>query len=176
MGRRSTIDTGTHLIARPKPEKSVSFVLIVADGPDKGRKFVLDSSSPSRLLAGKSTSCQICLTDPSVSRRHAAFDVVDRRLRLTDLNSSNGTYVNGIAIVEVFLDGGEFVRMGETTFHVQQEEQGKEVSLPQRRSFGHLVGGSEEMRRLYPLCERLASSDVSVLIEGETGCGKEVLA
>ncbi|MFW5741579.1 MAG: sigma 54-interacting transcriptional regulator [Myxococcota bacterium] len=176
MGRRPTIDTGTHLIARPKPLKSVSFVLVVADGPDKGRRFVLDSSSPSRLLTGKSASCQLCLTDPSVSRRHAAFDVVDRRLRLTDLGSSNGTFVNGIAIVEVFLDGGEFVRMGQTTFHVQQEEKGKEVTLSQRRTFGRVVGASEEMRRLYPLCERLAASDVPVLIEGETGCGKEVLA
>lgn len=176
MGRQPTVDTGTHLIARPKPLKSVSFVLLVADGPDKGRRFVLDSSSPTRLLAGKSASCQICLTDPSVSRRHAAFDVVDRRLRLSDLNSSNGTFVNGIAIVEVFLDGGEFVRMGQTTFHVQQDEKGKEISLSQRRTFGRVVGASEEMRRLYPLAERLAGSDVPVLIEGETGCGKEVLA
>jgi DNA-binding NtrC family response regulator len=178
MGRRPTenVDTGTHLIARPKLATSVSFLLLVAEGPDKGRKFVLDSSSPSRLLTGKSASCQLCLTDPSVSRRHAAFDVVERRLRLTDLGSSNGTFVNGISIVEVYLDGGEFVRMGQTVFHVQQEDKGKEVTLSQRRTFGRVVGASEEMRRLYPLCERLAGSDVPVLIEGETGCGKEVLA
>jgi transcriptional regulator of aromatic amino acid metabolism len=176
MGRHPTAGTGTHLIARPVPSVKASFVLLVADGPDKGNRFVLDSSSPSRLLTGKSASCQICLTDPSISRRHASFDVVDRRLRLTDLGSSNGTFVNGIAIVEVYLDGGEFVRMGQTVFHVQQEEKEKEVSLSQRRSFGRVVGASEEMRRLYPLCERLAGSDVSVLIEGETGCGKEVLA
>jgi DNA-binding NtrC family response regulator len=176
MGRHPTVDTGTHLIARPKPATTVSFVLLVADGPDKGRRFVLDSSSPSRLLTGKSATCQLCLTDPSVSRRHAAFDVVDRRLRLTDLGSSNGTFVNGISVVEVYLDGGEFVRMGQTVFHVQQEDKGKEVTLSQRRTFGRVVGASEEMRRLYPLCERLAGSDVPVLIEGETGCGKEVLA
>jgi DNA-binding NtrC family response regulator len=153
-----------------------TFVLRVADGQDKGRSFKLDATSPSRVLAGKSASCQICLTDPTVSRRHAAFDVSDRRLRLTDVGSSNGTFVNGIAVVECFLDGGEFVRLGGTTFHVQMHETTDKLTLSDRTSFGRVVGASEEMRRLYPLCERLANSDVPVLIEGETGCGKEVLA
>ncbi len=151
-------------------------MLRVSDGPDKGQTFVLDASTPQRMLAGTSASCQICLTDPSVSRRHAAFDMIDRRLRLADLGSSNGTFVNGIGIVEVFLDGGEFVRMGQTTFHVQMKEAESAATISDRTTFGRVVGASDEMRRLYPLCEKLAQSDVPVLIEGETGCGKEVLA
>jgi transcriptional regulator with GAF, ATPase, and Fis domain len=43
-------------------------------------------------------------------------------------------------------------------------------------SFGRILGESAGMRRLYPLCERLAASDVPVVIEGETGTGKEVMA
>lgn len=43
-------------------------------------------------------------------------------------------------------------------------------------SFGRLLGGSPAMRRLYPLCERLAGSTVPIVIEGETGTGKEQLA
>src|SRR5215470_5506920 len=39
-----------------------------------------------------------------------------------------------------------------------------------------MIGASTEMRRLYPLCERLAASDVPVILEGETGTGKEVMA
>src|SRR6185312_11089937 len=42
--------------------------------------------------------------------------------------------------------------------------------------FGATIGASAAMQRLYPLCERLAASDVPLLVEGETGTGKEVLA
>ena len=49
-------------------------------------------------------------------------------------------------------------------------------SLSLSRGFGRVVGGSPDMRKLYPLCERIARSDVSVVIEGESGTGKEVLA
>ncbi len=168
--------TGTNLLLRPGRPKQASFVLRVSDGPDKGKAFVLDASEPQRVLAGGSASCQIHVSDPSVSRRHAALEIQERRLRLADLGSSNGTYVNGISIVEVFLDGGEFVRMGQTTFHVQMQETDSTSAIPEQSSFGRVVGASEEMRRLYPLAARLAQLDVTVLIEGETGCGKEVLA
>lgn len=176
MARRSPENTGTHLIVRPIAVSSATFALVVADGVDRGKRFHIDASSPSRLLVGISASCQLRVTDPSVSRRHAAFDVVGSRLKLTDLGSSNGTFVNGICVVEAFLDGGEFVKLGQTTLHVQRTDTGEGIALSQRRSFGRIVGASDEMRRLYPLCERLAESDVPVLIEGETGSGKEVLA
>jgi DNA-binding NtrC family response regulator len=60
-------------------------------------------------------------------------------------------------------------------FRVDRETS-EEAPLPQRSSFAKTVGGSREMRRLYPLCEKLAAANVAVVIEGETGTGKEVLA
>jgi DNA-binding NtrC family response regulator len=137
---------------------------------------MLDGTHASRLLAGKSPACEVRLSDPSVSRRHVAFEVCGQRFRVTDLGSTNGTYVNGVCILDAYLDGGEFVRVGETTFHLQLVESNKPVTISTRDTFGRVVGASEEMRRLYPLCERLAQSDVPVIIEGETGTGKEVLA
>lgn len=57
-----------------------------------------------------------------------------------------------------------------------QRQQQTVTPLPLREGFGKLVGASEAMRRLYPLCERLAAAQVPVIIEGETGTSKEVLA
>jgi transcriptional regulator with GAF, ATPase, and Fis domain len=111
-----------------------------------------------------------------VSRRHVALEPSGRRLRVTDVGSTNGTFVDGVAIVEVFVRGGEILRLGSTAIQVGEAALATQSTLPVRTSFGGMVGASTEMRRLYPLCERLAQSSVTVVIEGETGTGKEVLA
>jgi len=171
-------DTATELRSRARlpTRTAATFVLSVADGPDKGLRYAFDGTQPSRVLIGKSPACEVRLADPSVSRRHVAIDVAGQWLRLTDLDSTNGTFVNGIAVVDGFLDGGEFLRIGDTTFHVERLESETTINVSPRTSFGRMIGGSAEMRRLYPLCERLAQADVPVIIEGETGTGKEVLA
>jgi DNA-binding NtrC family response regulator len=151
-----------------------TYILEVLDGPEKGLRRVLDGSSP-RFLAGKGPACDVRLTNPHVSRRHAAFELTDKGVRVTDLESSNGTTVDGLRIGEAYLRGGERVGMAGTTLGIERGD-AKAVSLAQENSFGRMLGGSEVMRRLYPLCKRLAASELPVLIEGETGTGKEVLA
>ncbi len=155
---------------------SYPFVLTVIEGRDMGTTRTIDAMHPSPMLIGKSEACELRLQDPSVSRRHVAIEVVSQRLRVKDLASTNGTFVDGVALGEVFLSGGETIRLGATAIAVTRGQPQPAASLTEARRFGTTLGGSLAMRRLYPLCERLAAADLPVIIEGETGTGKEQLA
>jgi transcriptional regulator with GAF, ATPase, and Fis domain len=158
----------------PSPMPRAAFVLRLEADP--AREFVVDGSAPSRVLLGKSTACAIKLTDRMVSRRHAALDVVGDRLKLTDLGSTNGTQINGLAVNEAFLAGGERLAVGRSVLLVERRPIGAPPALAAGTQFGRVLGESTEIRRLYPLGARLAGSDVPVIIEGETGTGKELFA
>jgi DNA-binding NtrC family response regulator len=155
---------------------AATYRLVVVDGPDRGLELIIDGTQSNRVLVGQGTSCDLRLTDPKVSRRHAAFDVGELGLRIIDLESRNGTFVSSVRVDGATLEGGEMIRLGSSTMRVDALEAAHPIALSSATSFGHLVGASVEMRRLYPLCERLAASDVPVVIEGPTGTGKEVLA
>jgi two-component system, NtrC family, response regulator HydG len=173
--RQTEIGTEAHKLAATPIER---LRVVVVEGPDAGQAFELDASAPSRLLVGTSPVCFLRLSDPTVSRRHAAFEPSTKgAYRLTDLGSTNGTVVDGVRVGEAFVRGGEHVRFGSTAVRLEQTTvAGEETPLPNAMRFGRTFGASVAMRRLYPWCERLAGARVPVVIEGETGTGKEVLA
>ena len=158
------------------PEPTSSFRLRATSGPDRDATYVVDGRVA--VLVGQSPACQLRLTDKTVSRRHASFDVDGDRLRVRDLGSLNGTFVGAAQIVDAFARAGDVVRLGAPTLVV--EPAAPEASEPAEptttTTFGELVGASREIRRLFPLFARLAAASIPVLIEGETGTGKEVLA
>jgi len=160
----------------PPFTKTPIFALTVVDGPDAGVTCRLDGSQPSRLLVGQGPACELRLTDSTVSRRHAAFEVSDNELHFTDLGSTNRSYAGGFALVEAYLRGGEVLRLGNTSIRVDRLEGEHNLPVASAMRFGRVVGASLEMRRLYPLCQRIAASQIPVIVEGETGTGKEVLA
>jgi DNA-binding NtrC family response regulator len=162
---------------QPDPTPRAAFELTVVEGPSSGQRFTFDGSEPGPVLLGQSEACGIRLADREVSRRHAALDVEGRRLRITDQDSTNGTFVDGVAILDAYLSGGELVRVGTSALRVDRIEPSPErAPQPERSGFGRFIGESPELRRLYPLVERLAAADVSIVLEGETGTGKEVMA
>jgi DNA-binding NtrC family response regulator len=141
-----------------------------------GRTFRVGSEAPSRVFAGSSPACAVTLTGPAVSRRHAALDVEARGLRVTDLDSRNGTWLNGTRIYDAVAVAGDRLELGGVSLRVEAAPVESAAALCARTHFGPFLGSSAPMRRLYPLIERLAASNVPTLIEGETGTGKEILA
>jgi DNA-binding NtrC family response regulator len=167
-------------VQKPKSsalEPPPPFAISVVNGPDRGARFVLEPERPGRVLIGTSPACELRLTDREVSRRHIALESDGPELRLEDLDSSNGTFIGPLRVMEAILGGGETVRLGQTELRIDRlAKTGASAEPPRASSFGRVIGSSLAMRRIYPLCERLAQSDVPVLIEGETGTGKELLA
>jgi two-component system, NtrC family, response regulator HydG len=161
---------------RHAPATGGGFVLTVVDGPDAGAELVIEASAPSPLLVGQSPACALRLRDPRVSRRHLALAVVGGRLRVTDLDSTNGTYCAGLALGDAYLRGGESLQIGQGQLRIERRSGPAQRPPSDRTGFGRVLGESLAMRRLYPLVERLAASDIPLVIEGETGTGKEALA
>jgi DNA-binding NtrC family response regulator len=126
-------------------------------------------------VLGTSTSCDVSLGDRQVSRRHVSFALEGTALLVTDLESKNGTFVGNARVHAAPLFGGEIVRVGETTIKIERGQLTR-AELGQETRFGAMFATSREMRRLVPLLRRLADTTVPVILQGETGTGKEVLA
>jgi two-component system, NtrC family, response regulator HydG len=159
----------------PTPAPEASFVLIVTDGVALGAKFDI-SANGTKLLLGSGPACEVRVADREISRRHLSLEVVGDRLHVVDLGSTNGVFVNDVQVRDALLGGGEKLRVGGTVIQLHGHRLAAPAAIPLVGHFGTLIGASTEMRRLYPLCERLAGSTVPVIIEGETGTGKEALA
>jgi DNA-binding NtrC family response regulator len=173
MNDLATLRSGS---VRPTELSAVAFRLLVVEGPDRGKSLTLDGATPGPTLVGTSPVCALCLTDPTVSRRHVSLEVIGRGLVVTDLRSTNGTRIAAFALGSVTIGGAGNLVIGSTHLQIECLARQKAPEIPLRTSFGGYFGASTEMRRLYPSLERLAKSDLPTLIEGETGTGKEVLA
>lgn len=88
--------------------------LVVIQGPQKGEDFRLREG---KNMLGKASDCEICLQDPTISSKHASLSYKDGTFFLTDLDSTNGTFVNNSndVVARVELKDGDVIRVGETS-------------------------------------------------------------
>jgi DNA-binding NtrC family response regulator len=177
-GRDGELDDVTKTAAHADAALPVATTLSVTviEGPDAGRSITLDPDAPARTIVGSAPTSDFVLSDPTVSRRHLSLEPAGKRFRIIDLESRNGTFVDGVSVVEAYVNGGEIVRCGSTALELGASVARRRTLPSTAMGWGKLIGASDAMRRLYLLCERLAAAPVPILIEGETGTGKEVLA
>ena len=146
--------------------------LVVIEGPDRGARTL--ASGITRI--GTAASNNLRLTDPTVSRLHCELRLRERSVQITDAGSTNGTFVEGVRVADAELTPGAVVRVGATSIRVEAASAPTRIPLSHRDRFGELLGGSIAMRRVYAVLERLAATDTTALIQGETGTGKELAA
>ena len=173
-GRESSGIRPRSVASTPPVVGAAAFNLVVKEGPCAGLALTVDEGSCD-VFVGTSPACALQLVDRLVSRRHVGFEVSGGQLRLRDAGSTNGTFVNGTRTVEALLSGNETIRVGGTLLAVERAF-ARSVEVSGETSFGAFVGASLAVRRLYPLCAKVAASNVPLVIEGETGTGKEALA
>jgi transcriptional regulator with GAF, ATPase, and Fis domain len=147
--------------------------LLAVSGPLKGQEFVVTSET---FTIGSGRSNDLHLEDSTVSRRHCEIDLIPDGYSIRDLGSTNGTYVQGVRIKSAFLDEGTEFQLGSTRLVFCPMQEMMEYKVSQNKSFGGLLGASVPMRRVFHIAERYAKTDSTMMIEGETGTGKEVLA
>ncbi len=144
--------------------------LVIGAGTPEEKRIELGAIP---ICIGSDVAAQVCVADPHVSRRHAEVTYVNGTVVLRDLQSRNGTYVDGIAVKEVILHGPATIRVGGTTIRFETEARSP---APETKRMGDAVGSSPEMQRVFEMLERLAPSDLTITLLGETGVGKDVLA
>jgi transcriptional regulator with GAF, ATPase, and Fis domain len=125
---------------------------------------------------GTHSSNDLVLRDPAVSRFHCKLTFVDGVWRLQDNGSLNGLTLDGVRVHDAELGSEGTIAIGDSRLHVRSLESTDSVSLPNVHSYGCLLGASVAMRRLFAFLEKVAASDINVLIEGESGTGKELVA
>ncbi len=141
-------------------------------GPGKGAGRAFEGGAEA--VIGHEEGAELQLNDDSVSALHGKVVSGLDGFRVRDLGSKNGIWLEGRRVQEAWLSHDDTFTVGRTVLRFRVLGEGAERSLPEAEGFGQLVGQSWRMRELYGQLARAAASDASVLLEGETGTGKEL--
>jgi DNA-binding NtrC family response regulator len=173
-GWEDVSDKRTMFISEKRDFKFVrSGKVVVAEGPDLGRGANIEKE---RVTIGRSSGCDLVLNDPSVSYLHAELVINEDGHLLRDLGSTNGIFMFGHRIESIFLRPGSAFQVGNNLLRFEPSESLVSIPLSLRERFGRALGRSVRMRELFAVLEKAATSDLPILLRGETGTGKELLA
>jgi DNA-binding NtrC family response regulator len=127
------------------------------------------------VVIGRNEACNLVLDDKKVSAVHLELIATERGVRIRDLGSRNGTFIGDTRVGEVFLMKNTSLTIGDSsvTFSPTKPES---VDVPDTAVFGPLVGVSAGMRGVFERLRKAGPTELTVLILGETGCGKELVA
>src|SRR5262252_803533 len=173
------------MTAETKPDASIAtrvtpgsgrasndFTLLVLTGLAVGQTALVDR----RVRVGKAPDNDLVLPDDTVSRHYCELERRGECVFVKDLGSTNGARIAGSKITEALAPPGSILRFGEVEVVVRATPQKVDVLPSVEPKFGPAIGESLAMRTVFGMLERIAPTDGTVLLEGETGTGKDVLA
>jgi transcriptional regulator with GAF, ATPase, and Fis domain len=147
--------------------------LVVIKGAQRGTEFVIAGDV---IRIGKAPENDLVLADETVSRVH--FEIVRdaKGYLVRDMKSTNGTFLDSAEVKEAYLRAGSVIKAGEVELKFTPFEERIEILPSEKEALGEMVGKSPAMREIFGLVEKIAPTDATVLIEGETGTGKDMIA
>jgi DNA-binding NtrC family response regulator len=169
--------SGTEVLVLESPRTTLKLRkcrLQVSAGPDEGKSLVSDKE---RLRCGAHPTNDLVLAeDRTASRHHFEIINTERGWLLVDLNSTNGTFLDGRRIERAYLSANSQIRAGSSTLAFSPIDEEVTVEPDREGELCGMVGQSVQMRQIFALIKKIAPMDVSVIINGETGTGKELVA
>ena len=147
--------------------------LVVIDGPDIGKQLTIDKPI---VRIGSNQKNDLVLTDNTVSRFHCEIRRVRDEYIFVDRQSTNGCYFGDLRLVEGSLFPNCEVLVGSSLIRFEPLVENIEIVPSDENTYGDLVGSAPKMRKIYGLLDKVAPSELSVVIQGETGTGKELVA
>jgi DNA-binding NtrC family response regulator len=162
------LDSEARIFHRLKP------CLLINDAQSGKRSYHVKKN---RLVIGSAANCDIVLQDTFVSKYHAEFRLSDFGFHVLDLDSTNGTFVKESKIKECYVKENASVALGNSSIMICFDEESQTPVSPfPENNFCGIYGQSMAMRLLFDRIHKVASTDMTVLIQGETGTGKEMVA
>ena len=147
--------------------------LLIISGPLQGREVVLNRDT---FTIGSGSHNDLSIEDSTVSKRHCEIVVEQSGYLIRDLESTNGTFVQGVRVSSAHLAPGSEIQLGKTRLVFCPLQDANDIPLSRNEAFGAMMGRSVPMRRIFYLAETYSPADVTIMITGETGTGKEILA
>jgi DNA-binding NtrC family response regulator len=147
--------------------------LVIMTGDDKGVEFELSGAENT---VGSDAVCDLHVQDGTVSNKHFVILRDEQSYLVRDLGSTNGTFLDNSRIKEAYIRPGALLRAGEVYFRFEPVYERIELVPSETTEFGGLAGQSFRMREIFAVLEKVAPTEATILLQGETGTGKGAVA